>query len=196
MRELASIWVRLLCPVIPFTAEKLWTEMGNDGLCSFAPWPISDESAIDVQSENAEELLMRTVEDLESILRIISLKPRNITIAVAPEWKWEIFSKVHHSSAQGTGNIIKELMQDAAVRERGETAVNAIKECSALIHRLSPELAANLATTPPHEMEAFQNAKAFLEHEFSVSVTIVQAEEFSHEKAKNATPFKPALIIE
>ena len=196
MRELASVWVRLLCPVIPFTAERLWTEMGNDGLCSFASWPTPDESAIDVQSENAEELLMRTVEDLESILRTIPLKPKHVTIAVAPEWKWGIFSKVYHSSAQGTGNIIKELMQDAAVRERGESAVSAIKECSELIHRLSPELAESLTTTPPCEMEVFNNAKAFIEHEFSVSVAVVQAEEFEHDKARNVPPFRPALILE
>jgi leucyl-tRNA synthetase len=196
MRGLASVWIRLLCPIIPFTAEQLWKEMGEEGLCSFALWPRPDEAAIDIRCENAEELLMRTEEDLESILRIIQITPKSVTIVVAPEWKWEIFSKVQQSSAQGTGNIIKELMQDPEIRTHGEDAVGAVKDCAALIHRLPPDLATSLAATPPHEMQIFSAAKSFIEHAFSVSVTVVSSDESVHDKAKHAAPFKPAIIIE
>lgn len=196
MRELASVWIRLLCPIIPFTAEQLWKEMGEEGLCSFAPWPVPDETAIDIRCENAEELLMRTGEDLESILRIIQITPKNVTIVVAPVWKWEIFSKVQQSSAQGVGNIIKALMQDPEIRAHGEAAVGAVKDCSALMHRLPPDLAASLAANPPQEMQIFCDAKSFIEHAFSVSVTVVSSDESTHDKAQHAAPFKPALILE
>ena len=195
MRELASVWVRLLCPIIPFTAEQLWKEMGGEGLCSFAPWPTADETVIDSACENAEELLMRTEEDLESILRIIQMTPKSVTIIVSPEWKWGIFSKVHNASAQGS-HIVKELMQDPEIRAHGEEAARAVKDCSALIHRLPPDLAASLANNPPNEMQIFTNAKAFMEHEFSVTVTVVSSDDSTHDKARNAAPFKPALIIE
>jgi leucyl-tRNA synthetase len=43
LRELCSVWVRLLAPFIPFTCEALWQALGNEGLVSFAPWPEVDQ---------------------------------------------------------------------------------------------------------------------------------------------------------
>jgi leucyl-tRNA synthetase len=94
LHELCSVWIRLLAPVIPFTGEYLWKVLGGEGLVSFAPWPEADTAAVDRSVEVAEDLLARTVEDIEAILKIIQLEPAAITIYTAPEWKRTIFKTV------------------------------------------------------------------------------------------------------
>ena len=194
LQEIGSTWVRLLAPIIPFTAEELWKEMGHNELISFASWPEADESKIDISAEIGEDLLTRTVEDIESLLRIIKMKPQQITICVSPEWKWEIFKMI--ASAPDKKNVMREIMQQESVRARGKEAADAVKNCTTHYHRLSSELALQIVENRPDELAIFTAAQKFLENEFNLKFTMVAAENSSLEKAGNALPYKPAIIIE
>ena len=194
LEEISSVWVRLLAPIIPFTGEELWKEMGHDELISFAPWPEVIESRVVREVEIAEELLTRTVEDIESILRILHLKPRSVTICVAPDWKFEIFRMV--ATASDRKNVIREIMQHEDIRARGKEASDAVRQCTAHYHKLSSSLVDGIITCPPDELAVFSAAKEFLEKDIGLQITVIQAEESVHEKARSALPFKPAIIIE
>jgi len=194
LHTLSSVWVRLLSPFIPFTGEHLWKELAGEGLVSFAPWPVADKNLVSPRIELSEELLSRTVEDIESIMKLIQITPKAITIALAPEWKHEIFRMVAQSADRTT--VIKEIMKDDSMKRRGKEATDAAKQCTTLIHRLPPQVVAPLAQDPINEHAVFNGAKAFLEHEFGVTVRITDAESGVHMKAATALPFKPAIIIE
>jgi len=194
LHELCSVWVRLLAPFIPFTGEHLWKELAGEGLCSFAPWPAMDEKQVNVKIELAEELLARTVEDIESIKKLIQITPKAITIALAPAWKHEVFRTVAQASDRNT--VVKEIMKDEDMRRRGKEATDVVKQCTTLIHRLPPQVMEPLIREPIDEREVFLSAKAFLEQEFGVPVHIVEAEGSGHIKALTALPFKPSIIIE
>jgi leucyl-tRNA synthetase len=194
LHTLCSIWVRLLAPFIPFTSEHLWNELAGEGLVSFAPWPVADEKLVSAKSELAEELLSRTVEDIESIMKLIQITPRSITIALAPAWKHDVFRTIANAGDKNTA--IREIMKDEPMRRRGREATDAAKQCTTLIHRLPPSVVGSLAKEPVNESAVFESAKAFLEHEFGVPVHITDAGAGGHAKAKAALPFKPAIIIE
>nr|WP_320161586.1 leucine--tRNA ligase [uncultured Methanoregula sp.] len=194
LHALCSTWVRLLAPFIPFTAEHLWKELAGEGLVSFAEWPKMDAQRVNQKIELAEELLSRTVEDVESIRKLIQITPKAITIALAPEWKHEIFRTVAHASDKNT--VIKEIMKDENMRKRGKDATDAAKQCTTLIHRLPPHVVDPLIHDPINEKEVFESATAFLEQEFGVPVHITEAETSGHVKALTALPFKPSIIIE
>lgn len=194
LKTLCSVWTRLLAPFIPFTCEHLWTEMGNRDLVSFAPWPVADQKLTNPQIELAEELLLRTVEDIESIMKLIQITPKSITIALAPSWKYKVFKTI--ADASDKNGVIKEIMKDDAMRQRGREATDAAKQCTTLIHRLPPQVVEPLAKAPINEREIFESAKAFLEKEFGVPVHITDAETNDHAKASMALPFKPSIIIE
>jgi leucyl-tRNA synthetase len=194
LHTLCSVWTRLLSPFIPFTGEHLWKELAGEGLVSFAPWPVVDKNLVSPRVELSEELLSRTVEDIESIMKLIQLTPRAITIALAPEWKHEIFRTIARSSDRTT--VIKEIMKDDAMKRRGKEATDAARQCTTLIHRLPPQVVSPLALEPINERAVFEGAQAFLEHEFGVPVHIKGAEAGIHVKAATALPFKPAIIIE
>ncbi len=191
---LCSIWTRLLAPFIPFTCEHLWKEIGNKDLISFAPWPVADEKLIKPQIELAEELLSRTVEDIESIMKLIQITPKSITIALAPAWKQEVFTIIAQSTDRNT--VIKEIMKNDAMKQRGREATDAAKQCTTLIHRLPPQVVEPLSKAPVDERAVFESARAFLEKEFGVPVHITDAETSGHVKASMALPFKPSIIIE
>ncbi|OPY36008.1 MAG: Leucine--tRNA ligase [Methanoregula sp. PtaU1.Bin006] len=194
LRELCSVWTRLLAPFIPFTAEHLWKELAGEGLVSFAPWPVADPNLVNPKAELAEELLARTVEDIESILKLIQLQPKAITIALAPAWKHEIFRTI--AAAGDKGTVVKEIMKDPAMRKRGKAATDATKQITTLIHRLPPYVVEPLLKDPISEQDVFVAAKEFLAQEFGVPVHIVEAEGAGHTKAATALPFKPAIMIE
>jgi len=194
LKELCSSWVRLLAPIIPFTCEKLWKDMGGEGLVSFAPWPEPDPALIDNRLELAEEFLARTVDDIESILKIIQMTPSSITIFTAPDWKKEIFSRVARSEERTT--VLREIMKDNTMRKRGKQAADTVKQTTTLIHRLPPQLVELFLALDLDERRVFKDATQFLEKEFGVPILIKDTGESRHAKALSALPFKPAIVIE
>ncbi len=194
VRELCSVWVRLLAPFIPFACETLWQALGNEGLVSFAPWPEADPARDRPALELGEELLSRTVEDVESILKLLPITPSAIEIAVAPSWKRDVFRTI--AAADDRNAAVRFVMQDEGMRQRGKEAADAAKQCTTLIHRLPPDLVENLLQVELDEAAVFAGAREFLERAIGLPVRVVGAEESAHPKASMALPFKPAITIE
>jgi len=194
LRPLCSAWIRLLAPFIPFTCEKLWQEIGGQGLVSFADWPVVDQNLQNRRVELGEELLLRTVEDIDSIKKLIQITPRSITISVAPAWKHNVFTTIARAPEKSLA--IREIMKDDLMRKRGKEATDAAKQCTTLIHRLPPHIVELIASDGVNERAVFEQATSFLEKEFGVPVHITDAEGSHHTKAATALPFKPAIVIE
>lgn len=194
LHELASVWTRLMAPVIPFTCERLWKETGGEGLVSFAGWPVPDPAKRNGDLELAEELLMRTIEDIESIRKVLQVSPRSLSICIAPAWKRDIFVRV--ARAEDRSAVMREIMADGEIRKRGKDAVETVKQCTTLVHRLPPVVVERFLGEDLDEREVFSSAREFLEKEAGVPVTIVNADESSHHRAKMALPLKPAIIFE
>ncbi len=194
MQDLCRTWVRLLAPIVPFTCESLWQDLGGEGLVSFAPWPAVDEARVNPEIELAEELLERTVEDIESILKLIPMEPKSISLFVAPAWKHEAF-RIIAASADKT-RVMREIMQNEGMRKRGREATDAAKQITKLVLKLPPELVKQLQESTLDEQAILEGARSFLEHEFHVPVTVQNAGESTHAKASGALPFKPAIVIE
>lgn len=192
--ELCTAWVRLMAPFIPFTCDKLWTEMGRESSVAIASWPKQNEEHIDQVKELAEELLSRTVEDIESILKLIQIEPSELSLFIAPDWKQQIFGII--AASKDKKQVIREIMKDENMRKRGKPATDAAKQITNLIHRLPPQVVEPLVKVGIDEKMVFVEAKKFLEREFGVPVSIIEAEESTHPKATAALPFKPAIVIE
>ncbi|MCC7556951.1 MAG: leucine--tRNA ligase [Methanoculleus marisnigri] len=194
MQDLCRTWVRLLAPFVPFTCEALWKDVGGEGMVSFAPWPEVDEARVSPGIELAEELLARTVEDIESIMKLIPMEPASVSLFVAPAWKHEAF-RIIAASADKT-RVVREIMQNEEMRKRGREATDAAKQITKLVLKLPPDLVKQLEASPLDEQTVLEGARAFLEHEFGVPVKVQSAEASTHPKASGALPFKPAIVIE
>jgi leucyl-tRNA synthetase len=82
------------------------------------------------------------------------------------------------------------------MRRRGKEAADAVKQVTALVHRLPPDQVEGLLAHPVDEMAVYESARAFLEREFQAQVTVLPADGSDHPKAKLALPYKPAIVIE
>jgi leucyl-tRNA synthetase len=193
VHALSSAWVRLLAPFIPYTCEALWEALGGKGSVAFAPWPVPDETKVRKDAEHSEELLARTVEDIESITKILPVTPKEIRILIAPEWKRAVFETI--AAAPEKREVVREIMKDPEMRKRGKEAAEAVKQITALVHKLPPDQVAGFLANAIDELQVFEAAKGFFEREFHVPVKILPAEESEHPKAKLALPYKPAIVI-
>ncbi|MDO5844452.1 MAG: leucine--tRNA ligase, partial [Methanocorpusculum sp.] len=193
LKEVMSEWVRLMAPVIPYTAEKLWREMGHNDMISFAQWPVADDSKINKSVEISEELLQRTIDDIQSILKLVQIEAKKVTLFIAPAWKKQVFDIV--AKAEDKRNVMKAVMADASLRAMGKEASDATLQTVRLVHSLAPELVSSI-TEGVDEMSIFKNAVEFLEKESGLKVEIVSAEGSAQPKAKSALPFKPAIVVE
>ncbi len=194
LNEYISVWIRLLTPIIPFTAEGLWKAISGEGPVVYADWPNYNANKVNKKSEVAEELLLRTVEDVESILKLIQITPKSITICITPDWKWKVFTLI--AGLEDKRNAIKSIMEIPDMKMRGKEIVDVVKACTNHIHRLPPGLVSDILTNIPEEMRIFNEAKKFLEEEFGVPVIITGADECTHTKSAGAIPYKPVIIIE
>ena len=61
--EVLDSQVRMLSPIAPHTCEEIWENMGGTGFVSLASWPIPEESKVDVEAEEVENLIQRVFED-------------------------------------------------------------------------------------------------------------------------------------
>ncbi|HJJ35989.1 MAG TPA: leucine--tRNA ligase, partial [Methanocorpusculum sp.] len=193
LKDVMSAWVRLMAPVIPYTAEALWKKTGHEGLVSFASWPVADETKINKSVEISEELLQRTLEDIQSIMKLVQIDAKKVRLILSPAWKQDVFRIV--AGAEDKRNVVKTVMANEGLRAHGKEATDAAMQTVKLIHSLSPELVAAIAKGVD-EQSIFSAAKTFLEKECGLAVEIVSADSFEHPKAKSSLPFKPAIVIE
>jgi leucyl-tRNA synthetase len=194
VKNLVRAWIRLLAPYTPYICEYLWQQIGEEGLVSVAPWPQKEPALVSMGTELGEELLQRTVEDVDSIRKLIRIVPTTLTLIYAPEWKWNIFRTLglHRDSR----DAVREVMQNPEMRGRGKAAAEAAKQIANLIHRLPPDLVARLVEEEIKERDIFIAAVPFLERDLGVRVQVISADESDHPKRMSALPFKPALLLE
>lgn len=67
-------YLKLLSPFAPHIAEELWSKNLGKGFVSSASWPIADESKINEAIDKAEELVEKTIADVQNVLKIIKEK--------------------------------------------------------------------------------------------------------------------------
>ncbi len=193
MRKALSIWVRLVAPYAPSLCEDLWSELGNKGFVSLAPWPEADKALVDKAAEIAEELIMETTRDIESILQVTGIKPKRILIYVAPKWKVGVLNLANEFKGEGIKRIMEEAMKRPEIRKEGKAAAKYINDLMKDPSRIRP-------AGEIDEFASLKEAADFLGKEFAAKVEVCSAEDAAAydplKKRGNAAPLKPAIYID
>ena len=120
LKDVVHVWIRLMAPFMPHICEELWKEIGEEGFVSLSKYPAPDPNLIDRRAERAEELVESTLDDIEEIIRVTSMKPERITLFTAPVWKNTVLEQALLASRAGKldmGALMKELMQDPEIKK-------------------------------------------------------------------------------
>lgn len=167
--------VRAISPLLPHITEEMWERLGEKPFVFQAGWPEPDE--IDERSEMKEEFIRQILEDVMEIEKIIKKKGKRIEIYIADEWKFKVYEDVKN------GLSVEEIRKKHALdEEKIKFVVNLMKR-GKLIDVLSRG----------EQVEILNEAKTFLERRLNAEVEIFTEEKV--EKAKKATPIKPALLV-
>ena len=188
IKAVLDVWLRSLAPFIPHVCEELW-EKFRIGLVSSAQWPEADESKIDSNIELAERLVMGVEADIKKVIELAKVTPKKITLIIAPDWKRAIYDKA--KNIKNANLLIKEVMQDLAVRQLGQEAATYVQYLGKHSQELSSEI---LSTT--EELESLNDAKDYLKGQFGAEIAIENADNSANPKTKSAVPLKPAIFVE
>ena len=193
LRKFFEKWTVVISPFMPHIANEFWEKLGHKKLIDFEKFPEADEKAIDDEIENAEEFIRKTRDDVDKISALVEKKtekkPEKVIIYVAGDWKRKAYEILRNE--QSIDKVMKAVKENKDLKDRAKDVAMMVKPLMKNV-RVLPEVKMN----SKEELEILKDAKDFLEDEFSCRVEILPDSKPKHEKAKNAMPNKPAIVIE
>ena len=182
--SLIEKWIKAMAPFTPHIAEEMWEKIGS-GFVSLQNFPEPEE--INEEVLKAEEMLKRTIEDIEEIKKVTGIKPSEIYIYIAPKWKWDLAQKAMELHKKGMLEM-KYIMEEA--KKLGLDMKEVAKFAKKIMEEVRKESFLRI-----DEKKYFESAKEFLEKEFGASFHI-DAEYDPANRRQNAMPLRPAIYME
>jgi leucyl-tRNA synthetase len=181
-------WVPLIAPFMPHYAEEFWEMLRGSGFVAKANFPNADEKVISDEIETGEVLVVKVRDDVENLQNLLKIKPKHIHIFVANDTKRKIYSII--AKEKSFDKIMKAASSDPELKTKMDIVQKMAKMLAKNVHSLPSVVSAK------DELEALSSADSFIENEFSCEVSVSLEDESKHERAKNAMPGKPAIVIE
>ena len=181
----------LLAPFAPHLAEELWSKK-HQGLIAKQSWPLADPDKIRLAAEAAVTLQEETAQDIHNLIEMVDFTPKTITLVYAAPWKYAYISELKTvlNDMHNPGEVLKALMTDE------------LKKYGKDIAKITPKLLKDRSKIPAylltqeHEHRALQEHTQELEKRFSAQIQIISETQSTHQKASQALPGKPAILLE
>ena len=185
--------ILLLHPIAPHMTEEIWENFGKKGYLSLAGWPSYNKDLLSEESDFKWKLMNSILEDINNI-RIIVKKEniKSISLIIADSWKLKFYNtlmKILEETIK-QGEIMKQLMKD-----------NEFKKHSAQIGKIVSIISRNIGKYPKYtlssneEYQFFDEIKPIIEKKYSCKVNITFEGDSKEQKASQALPGKPAIVI-
>lgn len=204
LKQALSTWTRLMAPFAPHLCEEIWNKMGEEQFVSTSPWPEHDESQVDVEAEESENLIKNVLDDTQNILNATKMTPKKICYYAAADWKWKVYTKALETSASKNvvmAELMKQLMEDKESEANARQVAKFVPQLIEEINRMpNDKKQRQLQVGRMDEEKALMEAKRFFEREFNAEIQIFsedKAQRYDPKKrAELARPYRPAIFIE
>ncbi len=70
LKHCIETMIKLVSPVIPHISEEMWSKMGNDTFISTETWPAFDETYVNKEIVQLEEIYQKTMEDIKQVSKL------------------------------------------------------------------------------------------------------------------------------
>lgn len=196
-------WIKLLAPFAPFTCEEAWSILGKETFVSTESWPIIVGELLSPEAELSEELIIRLLGDVRSIVEVLGKKPNRVIIYVASEDKRELLEEVLNMVREGEqkdlGRIIKKIITKIPRREKqAPTIAKTLLDTSSSL--LSNYKIKTILEVAEREEEVYREAIPFLSSELSMVVEVYREglkELYDPmNKSELALPLRPGIYVE
>ncbi|MBQ9026123.1 MAG: leucine--tRNA ligase [Methanobrevibacter sp.] len=182
-------WIRLLAPFTPHTCEELWSTYGGQGFVSVAEWPEADESLISLEIEKSEELVQNLIKDINHIKQMVGDDTEKVHIYLAPDWKWDLYKIADEVGKPDIGQIMGRAIKANIYDNK--------KEIADVAKKIGREITKTKYVGKIDESQIIDDALEYISNEVSSEVIVHTDDSYDPQnKAKNAMPYKPAILIE
>ncbi|MBM3910562.1 MAG: leucine--tRNA ligase [Thaumarchaeota archaeon] len=204
LHEISTARVVMLSPFAPHVAEEMWERLGNSGLVSQTRWPSVLADVIDPYAIQSEELLKSIMDDVSNILKVTKITPKKITIYTADAFKVKAYHAILEKVIAGETNmgaIMKDLIanpQTADIKKNPDFVQKTIKD---ILSEPTEIRKTKLETKKFDEKSLIANELVSLvKDDFGIDVQVFSENDSEiydpKGKARQARPFKPAILIE
>ena len=198
-----EIWIRLLAPFAPYLCEELWNIMDHETFVSVADWPDYDNTKVDVEAQETENLVKNVLEDTSNILQATKIVPKQIYYYSAAPWKWKIYLAALKKSESGNitiNHLMKDLMKEPELKKVAGKLAKFAGGIVQEINRMPQDLKQKqLKVGVLDETELLKTAEKFFKKEFNVKLHIYIEDSSNiddpQQKARFAKPYRPAIYI-
>jgi len=189
VEDLVETQIKLMSPFTPHICEELWSEIGKDGFVTEAEWPEPDESLINEDVEQAQNLVENTVDDIREVSNIVDGFD-TVKVVVAEEWKRELFREIKGlvDERPSFGEAMGRLVQGR--KDQADTVKNYLQS-----YFDSPGDLPEKVFESEKEVEVLRENREFLEQEFDAEIVVELEKKSSEDKASRAEPGKPAIVL-
>jgi leucyl-tRNA synthetase len=179
----------LLAPIVPFICEEIWEAIGKKEFISTAKWP--QVKLMTAEMDKSEDIVKTTLDDINSVLSLLKLEsPKRIKLFIAEEWKYSlnVLLKEEMKKTREFPALMGIVMKD-------ETYKKYSKEVTGIIQKTLKSPGKELVDHD-REFAALKESAEFFAKEFGAVVNVLKAEGCTEQKAKQAMPNKPAILVE
>ncbi|MFH2028982.1 MAG: leucine--tRNA ligase [Nanoarchaeota archaeon] len=183
----------LLTPFTPHLAEEMWEKIGNKPFISSQSWPSFDESKIDKAAEAAEDTITNTINDIRRVLELIDIKqPKEIRLIISPIWKYQLYSllKQELEKTRDMKELIQICMSEKTLKQHGKDITKIIPSVIK-----DPSKIPLVILSQDQEYDNLRSAADDIRSHFKIDIIIEKAEDSKEQKARQASPSKPSIII-
>ncbi len=196
--------VRMLAPFTPHLCEEIWEMMNGEGFVSFAEWPEVDEKLVDKESEEMEQIIQTSMEDVQKITQVTGISPEKIHFYTADGWKWKIYLKGLEMAKRDEldiGNLIRESFKDEEMKVRSKEVPKFVRQIIDEIIKLPDrKRELRLQMGQINEVGILQDAINFIEGQIGVEVAIgAESDPWIEDpanRAQRSKPYRPAIYVD
>lgn len=191
LRPFFERWIPAIAPLMPHYAEEFWSSLGQKPFVCDVPFPVADAAGLDADAELGEELVQKVAHDAEKVMELVAGKggkPARVYIYVAAPWKVTLYKLAQVEKKFDI--IMQKCAHHPIIHHHIAEVPRVVKAWHKYLHSLPPIL------PEMQEFQVLKSAEGFLSNELGVTVQVLEEHDGKHEKAKNALPDKPAIVVE
>lgn len=126
LTEVVETWTKLMAPFTPHICEEVWSELGHTESIAFVPYPTENPALIDDAAEVAENIVIKTLEDIEEIIRVAKIEPKKVYLYTTHEWRTMVLRKAAEIASASDGFVPTETIAEE-IRNDPEIVTTAVE---------------------------------------------------------------------
>ena len=185
--------VLLLHPIAPYMTEEIWEIIGKQNYVSLTAWCSYNQELLTEESDYKWNLMNNILEDINNIKTIMRKDDlESLSLIIADPWKMKFYNSLMSilEETKNQGEIIKKLMQNNDFRKNS-------KQISKMVVRILKNVGKypKYSLSSNEEYQFFNEIRPIIEKKYRCNVKIIFEKESTEQKASQALPGKPAIVI-